>query len=150
MKKDVYVIVDTAGRMAEKGKGSAEAYVFYALRHILERYNVNVQSFMWNDTIQILDENGEISDFSQKNDTDMLAEMLNEFDEGAAVLLISDGNFYNTRIKRSVISRNLHFIAVAVGEDVLLDCMDSLCTVGRAFKGEDIGSAADALCFVSD
>ena len=66
MKKDVYVIVDAAGRMSEKGKGSAEVYVFYALKHILERYNTDVKSFMWNDTIQMLDEDGEIPGFSKK------------------------------------------------------------------------------------
>ena len=150
MKKDVYVIVDAAGRMSEKGKGSAEVYVFYALKHILERYNTDVKSFMWNDTIQMLDEDGEIPGFSKKNDTDMLAEFLNEFDEGEAVLLISDGNFDNTGIKRSVRNRQLHFVAVAVGEDASLDCMNGWCTVGKAFRGEDIGSAADALCVVSD
>ena len=80
----------------------------------------------------------------------MLAEFLNEFDEGEAVLLISDGNFDNTGIKRSVRNRQLHFVAVAVGEDASLDCMNGLCTVGKAFRGEDIGSAADALCVVSD
>lgn len=144
---DIYIISDTAGRMNELGKDDLLNYLLHTVDDLfMQRYkDIQPYFFAWDSKLIQLEEPPVVSSCDGKSDTGVLADMLGGLDRGSCVLLLSDGNFDYSPVRRAIASSKLNVIGIVVGADASETSMNALTTVGKAQRAENITAAVTKL-----
>lgn len=145
---DIYIITDTAGRMNELGKDDLLNYLLHTADDLFmqEIYqDIHPYFFAWNSKLIQLEEPPAVSSCVGKSDTAVLADMMGGLDKGSCVLLLSDGNFDYSPVRRAIAASKLNVIGILVGADASETSMNALTTVGKAQRAENITAAVAKL-----
>lgn len=142
MTKELNVLVDVSGSMAEDCKNAVVNYLLNAISSKTDSIKINV--YLLGNSLEKAEKvGGEKISYGGQMSVNVVNKAFHEMSEGTPVLVISDGCF-DADTENALAKHKADIVCVAVGSDALLSNLQRCSKNKKIYQAEDIISAITA------